>query len=237
MLAGMVADAVIARGLQGRVTLSHLCVLSALERGRGSALIEKIARAGVTVVALPETNLFLQDRGESEPGPARRHARPRAPRRRREGSLRHRQCAGLVLSLRRRRHARDRAVRGSRGASRRPRLSCVGAICDGRRAIAEGEPADLVLMPASSFDDALARRPAGRIVFKAGRQVAGPRWPGQRRVYGALQAASSSTGVEALDQGPEFNLSRPTGRSRRSGSRSRQRRGHASPVRPRWRHR
>jgi hypothetical protein len=34
--------------------------------------------------------------------------------------------------------------------------------------------ADLVLIPACSFDDALARRPAGRMVFKAGRQIAGP---------------------------------------------------------------
>ena len=53
----------------------------------------------------------------------------------------------------------------------------VGAICGGRRTIAGGEPADLVLLPASSLDDALARRPAGRVLFKGGRQVAGPRWP------------------------------------------------------------
>jgi len=32
-----------------------------------------------------------------------------------------------------------------------------------------------VLIAASSFDDALARRPAERMVFKGGRQVAGPR--------------------------------------------------------------
>ena len=67
MLAGMVADAVIARGLQGRVTLSHLCVLATLGAAAASALIEKLARAGVTVVALPAANLFLQDRGEGSP--------------------------------------------------------------------------------------------------------------------------------------------------------------------------
>jgi cytosine/adenosine deaminase-related metal-dependent hydrolase len=50
----------------------------------------------------------------------------------------------------------------------------IAAACDGRRAIEEGEVADLALVPASSFDDALARRPSERIVFKAGRQVAGP---------------------------------------------------------------
>ncbi len=52
----------------------------------------------------------------------------------------------------------------------------LAAACDGRRAIEEGNVADLVLVQASSFDDALARRPSERIVFKAGRQVAGPRW-------------------------------------------------------------
>jgi cytosine/adenosine deaminase-related metal-dependent hydrolase len=50
----------------------------------------------------------------------------------------------------------------------------IGAICDGRRAIKENDPADLVLISASSLDDALARRPAGRVVIKAGSQVAGP---------------------------------------------------------------
>ena len=50
----------------------------------------------------------------------------------------------------------------------------LASICDGRRSISENEPADFVLVPASSFDDALARRPPGRIVFKHGRQVAGP---------------------------------------------------------------
>src|SRR5262249_61350627 len=70
MLAGTVADAIIARGLEGRVTLSHLCVLSTLNPKIAGELIKKLARAKVTVVALPETNLFLQDRGES--GPLRR---------------------------------------------------------------------------------------------------------------------------------------------------------------------
>jgi cytosine/adenosine deaminase-related metal-dependent hydrolase len=50
----------------------------------------------------------------------------------------------------------------------------IAAICDGRRTIEEGVTADLVLLRASSFEDALARRPAERMVFKAGRQVAGP---------------------------------------------------------------
>jgi cytosine deaminase len=47
-------------------------------------------------------------------------------------------------------------------------------LCDGRAALSPGDPADLVLVAASSIEDAMARRPSGRIVFKGGRQVAGP---------------------------------------------------------------
>src|SRR5262249_42879385 len=67
MLAALVADEVIARRLQGRVALSHLCVLAALDAKAAAALIDKLARAEITVVALPETNLFLQERGEHTP--------------------------------------------------------------------------------------------------------------------------------------------------------------------------
>jgi cytosine deaminase len=176
MLAGMVADAVIARGLQGRVTLSHLCVLATLGAAAASALIEKLAHAGVTVVALPAANLFLQDRGE------------RSPARRGVTLMRELLAAGVPVRCGTD-NIRDwfypfgngdmletalfAAVAGHLDKS----TDLIGAICGGRRTIAEGEPADLVLLPASSLDDALARRPAGRVLFKGGRQVAGPRWP------------------------------------------------------------
>ena len=61
-LAPMVAEAVIARGLQARVTFSHLCVLSALAADPARALIDKIAAAEITVIALPETNLLSLER-------------------------------------------------------------------------------------------------------------------------------------------------------------------------------
>ena len=68
MLCGAVADAVIARGLHGRVTLGILCGLSTLEATAAYTLrFERIARAGITVVALPQTNLFLQDRAAGTP--------------------------------------------------------------------------------------------------------------------------------------------------------------------------
>src|SRR5262249_53448284 len=67
MLAALVADEVIARGLQGRVTLSHLCVLAALDTSAAAELIAKLPHPSITTLALPETNLFLQERGEASP--------------------------------------------------------------------------------------------------------------------------------------------------------------------------
>ena len=235
MLAGMVADAVIARGLQGRVTLSHLCVLATLGAAAASALIEKLAHAGVTVVALPAANLFLQDRGERSPA--------------RRGVTLARELLAAGVSVRcGTDNIRDWFYPFGDGDMLETALfaavaghlddpaDLVGAICGGRRTIAEGEPADLVLLPASSLDDALARRPAGRSPVQrrsAGRR---PALAGQRRAR-CVKARRYRRELRRSTKGPGFNLVRPTGRSRRSGWLSRQRRSHASPVRPRWRRR
>jgi cytosine deaminase len=173
MLAGMVADAVIARGLQGLVTLSHLCVLSALNSKIAGELIKKLARAEVTVVALPETNLFLQDRGES------------SPIRRGVTLVRELLAAGVKVRLGTDNvrdwffpfgdaDMLDTGLFAAVAAHLDDEADLIAALCDGRNTIEEGDPADLVLLKASSFDDALARRPAERTLFKAGRQVAGP---------------------------------------------------------------
>jgi cytosine deaminase len=173
MLAGMVADAVIARGLQGQVTLSHLCVLSALNSKIAGELVKKLARAEVTVVALPETNLFLQDRGES------------SPIRRGVTLVRELLAAGVKVRLGTDNvrdwffpfgdaDMLDTALFAAVAAHLDNEADLIAAICDGRSTLEEGDPADFVLLKASSFDDALARRPAERTVFKAGRQVAGP---------------------------------------------------------------
>ena len=173
MLAGSVADAIVARGLQGRVTLSHLCVLSALNPRIAGELIKKLARAEVTVVALPETNLFLQERGEG------------SPIRRGVTLVRELVAEGVKVRLGTDNvrdwffpfgdaDLLDTGLFAAVTAHLDDEAELLAALCDGRREIAEGDPADLVLLKASSFDDALARRPAERTVFKAGRQVAGP---------------------------------------------------------------
>jgi cytosine/creatinine deaminase len=168
-----VADTVIARGLGSRVTFSHLCVLSVLDRTQAAALADKIARAGITVLALPETNLLLQDRGEG------------APRQRGITPVRELIRAGVTVRLGTD-NVRDAfypfgdgdmletACFAAVAAHLDDPAELIGAACDGRCSVGEGDVADLVLVRAASLDDALARRPAERIVLKAGRQVAGP---------------------------------------------------------------
>jgi cytosine deaminase len=172
MLSELVADAVIARGLHGRVTLSHVCALAALDAAAAGKLIDKFARAGVTVVALPTANLFLQDRGAASPL--------------RRGVTRVRELIAAGVPVRcGTDNVRDwffplgdgdmleSALFAAVAAHLDDAAALIGAICDGRRAIAEGDVADLVLLPCTSLDDALSRRPADRRAFKAGRQVAG----------------------------------------------------------------
>jgi cytosine/creatinine deaminase len=173
MLSGMVADVVLARGLQGRVTLSHLCVLGALNPKIAGEVIRKLAQACVAVVALPETNLYLQDRTQA------------APIRRGVTLIRELREAGVEVRLGTDNvrdwffpfgdaDLLDTALFAAMAAHLDEPGELIAAVCDGRRWINEGDPADVVLVRAASFDDALARRPAGRVVFKAGRQVAGP---------------------------------------------------------------
>jgi cytosine deaminase len=129
--------------------------------------------AGVAVVALPETNLYLQDRTQA------------APIRRGVTLIRELREAGVEVRLGTDNvrdwffpfgdaDLLDTALFAAMAAHLDEPGELIAAVCDGRRWINEGDPADVVLVRAASFDDALARRPAGRVVFKAGRQVAGP---------------------------------------------------------------
>ena len=63
------AGQVLARGLQGRVTASHCVRLSMLPRERLAEALDRVAEARISVVVLPQTNLFLQgrDHGHSVP--------------------------------------------------------------------------------------------------------------------------------------------------------------------------
>jgi cytosine deaminase len=69
-----IADMALATGHQGPILCGHACALSCLAEGDLSRVTDKLARAGIAVVTLPATNLFLQDR--SAAGSPRRGLAP-----------------------------------------------------------------------------------------------------------------------------------------------------------------
>src|SRR5262249_55989944 len=161
------------RGLGSRVTFSHLCALATLDKSAAGALIDAIAKTGITGVAPPGNNLFFQNRSAATPPPRR-------------ATLGGEMLAAGVKVRFGTDNVRDwffpfgdgdmldTALFTAVTANVDKDAQLIAGLCDGRATLAPGDPADFVLVPASSIEDALARRPAGRIVFKAGRQVAGP---------------------------------------------------------------
>lgn len=166
------ADATIAHGLEGRVTASHACALAVVDAATARRTIDKVAAAGITVIALPALNLYLQGRGEGTP--------------RVRGLTLVRELIGAGVPVR---FGSDN-VRdvfypyGDADPLEAAWLAAVAAqiddggallagVCDGRRGLAVGDPADLVIVDARSIPDALARRPGGRTVVRAGRIIAG----------------------------------------------------------------
>src|SRR5262249_9913353 len=136
-------------------------------------LTDVIAKAGVTVIALQEATLVLQYRGEA------------TPRRRGVTLVRELLAAGVKVRFGTDNvrdwffpfgdgDMLDTALFTAVTANVDEDAQLIAGLCDGRATLVPGDPADFVLVAASSIQDALARRPAGRIVFKAGRQVAGP---------------------------------------------------------------
>jgi cytosine/creatinine deaminase len=60
-----IAEQTIARGMQGRVTLGHLCTLDMLEPDHRARVIDKIRRAGIHVISLPATELHVKGRADT----------------------------------------------------------------------------------------------------------------------------------------------------------------------------
>jgi cytosine/creatinine deaminase len=61
-LAAEIAEVTAARGLQGRVVLGHVTTLAGLDDDRRARTLAALAGAGVGVVVLPPTDLYLQGR-------------------------------------------------------------------------------------------------------------------------------------------------------------------------------
>jgi len=60
----MVADEALRRGYLGRVCAGHVCALAAAPHDYAERVIDKCARAGISIAANPVTNLVLQGRGD-----------------------------------------------------------------------------------------------------------------------------------------------------------------------------
>ena len=62
-----IARVVSETGFDGPVLCGHACALMNLEGDPLKRLVETLARSGISIVALPGTNLYLQGRGEGTP--------------------------------------------------------------------------------------------------------------------------------------------------------------------------
>jgi len=60
------------RGYGARTVCGHACVLGAVDESERDRLLDQIAASGMTLVALPFTNLYLQDSGASPSHPGAR---------------------------------------------------------------------------------------------------------------------------------------------------------------------
>jgi len=63
----IIADTLIETGFQGPVLCGHACSLINLTGEPLQALLDKIARAGLTIASLPTSNLYLQGRNTGTP--------------------------------------------------------------------------------------------------------------------------------------------------------------------------
>lgn len=63
----IIADTVIETGFQGPILCGHTCSLMNLQGDALKRLLEKLARAGITIASLPSSNLYLQGRVDGTP--------------------------------------------------------------------------------------------------------------------------------------------------------------------------
>lgn len=60
-----IAEQTIARGMHGRVSLGHLCMLDVLEPAHRARLLERLREARIHVISLPATELHMKGRADS----------------------------------------------------------------------------------------------------------------------------------------------------------------------------
>lgn len=170
-LIGFLIERVAAMGLEGRVTISHNCALATLPPDRGRDIVRRLAELRLTVVVLPGTNLYLQDRSAGTPS------------RRGLTLVKELLAAGVPVWFGSD-NVRDSfypygdadpledAFLVSLAAHVDEPAALLAGLSAGRGAPAPGDSADIVLVRAHSLTDALARRPAQRLVLRGGEVVA-----------------------------------------------------------------
>lgn len=66
MLTERICEMTLERNMQGRVTLGHVTTLGSLDAKEASALFTKIAEAGITIMPLPATDVYLNGRTDEK---------------------------------------------------------------------------------------------------------------------------------------------------------------------------
>ena len=173
------ANRIIATGFPHRVTASHCVSLGMQPEIRQRHVAELVAEAGISVVALPHTNLFLQGREHQ-------HAMPRAL-----TAVKALTSAGVNLCAGAdnlqdpfnpmgRADPLETAALMVMAAHLLPQAAfdtvsgCArGALVGSGRRIAPGQPGELVAIPAATVREAIAFAPGGRTVIHQGRVVSG----------------------------------------------------------------
>ena len=65
LTADYIAEQTIAHGMQGRVSLGHLCTLDVLEPARAPGSSTKLHQAGIHAISLPATELHVKARNDT----------------------------------------------------------------------------------------------------------------------------------------------------------------------------
>ena len=158
-------------------TASHCVSLGVQEEYRQSEVAEAVALAGISIITLPQTNLYLQ--GRDRPVSTPRGLTAIAALRRAEVNL----AAGAdnlqdPFNLVGKGDPLETAALLVMAAHYLPPAAYEAVSTASRKAmglppvcIEPGSPAELMAVPASSVREAIASQPAGRIVIHAGRVV------------------------------------------------------------------
>lgn len=62
-----IADAALAVGFGGSILCGHACALANCDESDVARIADKLAKASIAITVLPQTNLYLQDRGQGTP--------------------------------------------------------------------------------------------------------------------------------------------------------------------------